>query len=102
MVTCRVENDDVKNLEKKDFCPWVSPHQRTAGWVCGEEGRGNTSARWSSPGILEFNPRETDDRGMLRRDLPNTQLDVWIAHSLELKHIRPFGAGNLSSLRGQY
>jgi len=46
MLTRRVENDDVENLEEKDFCPRVSSHGRRAGWIRLDEGGEVAIASW--------------------------------------------------------
>lgn len=36
MVARWVEDEDAEELEKEDFCPWISTHFRTTVWVCRE------------------------------------------------------------------
>ena len=38
MLTCRVEKDDMKDLEDEGLCPRIAPHRRCADWTRGNGG----------------------------------------------------------------
>ena len=44
MLTCRVENDDVKDLEEKNLCPRVSSHSFRVSWFRQDREGGTVSA----------------------------------------------------------
>ena len=54
VLTCWVENNDVKNLEEKDFRPRISSHCFCEGWVCPDARRKSEGVPVNSRGRVVF------------------------------------------------